>query len=145
MTVLLAVVLVVLVTNVITFKRMSALEAQPENQLTTVTTADTTIGTLTPAQVINSLLYINTGSTSTVTLPTATSILTALGGVGTVGNSFQFRILNKGSGSCTITEGTGTTVYGAGSSPLVITTGTSATLTGVISNTVTPTIGFYRS
>ena len=62
--------------------------------------------TLTAADVLGGLLVINCDDAQTATLPTATLLLNAMPGA-TIGQSFEFDVINTGDTTLTIAVGTG--------------------------------------
>ena len=87
----------------------------------------TATATLTPAQVTNGLLLVNSGVTTqqTYTLPTVALLEAALANTDRVGTSLQFRVVNLGtsSGTAVIAAGTGWTVSGSLTMTIPVTTG----------------------
>lgn len=87
----------------------------------------TASATLTPTQVLNRLLLVNSGVTSsqTYTLPTVALLEADLVNSDRVGTSFLFRVVNLGtsSGTAVIAAGTGWTVSGSLTMTIPVTTG----------------------
>ena len=87
----------------------------------------TATATLTPAQVLNGLIFANNGVTTaqTYTLPTVTDLENVLINSDKVGTSFTFRVVNLGtsSGTAIIAAGTGWTVSGSLTMTIPVTTG----------------------
>lgn len=87
----------------------------------------TATATLTPAQVLNGLIFANNGvtTTQTYTLPTVTDLENVLINSDRVGTSFTFRVVNLGTstGTAVIAAGTGWTVSGSLTMTIPITTG----------------------
>ncbi len=70
--------------------------------------------TITAAQLINANYRITSGTASTLTTDTAANIIAALKQE-QVGSSFDFILVNGGSGTATIAGGTGVTILGVNS------------------------------
>jgi hypothetical protein len=88
----------------------------------------TTAATLTPAQVLNGLIFANSGITAasvTYTLPTVADLEAVLTNSDKVGTAFTFRVVNLGTSSATaiIAAGTGWTVSGSLTMTIPVTTG----------------------
>jgi hypothetical protein len=87
----------------------------------------TTAQTLTPAQLFNGLLLVNSGITANVayTLPLVSTLEAALANSDRPGTSFTFRVVNLGtsSGTATITTNTGWTITGSLTMVIPVTTG----------------------
>ena len=88
----------------------------------------TTAATLTPAQVLNGLIFANSGITAasvTYTLPTVTDLEAVLTNSDKVGTAFTFRVVNLGTSSATaiIAAGTGWTITGSLTMTIPVTTG----------------------
>lgn len=87
----------------------------------------TATATLTPAQVLNGLIFANNGVTTaqTYTLPTVTDLENVLINSDKVGTSFTFRVINLGtsSGTAIIAAGTGWTITGSLTMTIPVTTG----------------------
>jgi hypothetical protein len=85
--------------------------------------------TLTAAQVLNGLILVNSGATSTqtYTLPTVALLEADLTNSERVGTTFTFRLVNLGtsSGTAVIAAGTGWTVSGSLTMTVPVTTGAS--------------------
>ena len=101
--------------------------------------------TLTPAQVLNSLIIANSGVSSgaqTYVLPTVADFEAAFSSAVKVGATYTFRLVNLGTGTATaiISAGTGWTVSGSLTMTIPITTG--ATL--VARKTTATTWTLYR-
>jgi len=83
--------------------------------------------TLTAAQVLNGLILVNSGATSTqtYTLPTVALLEADLTNSERVGTTFTFRLVNLGtsSGTAVIAAGTGWTVSGSLTMTVPVTTG----------------------
>lgn len=92
---------------------------------TPVSLVDT--ATLTPAQVLNGLILVNSGVTAqkTYTLPTVADLEARLINSERVGTTFTFRVVNLGtsSGTAVIAAGTGWTVSGSLTMTIPVTTG----------------------
>jgi hypothetical protein len=67
--------------------------------------------TLTVAQIINASYRVTSGAASSLTTPTAAAIVAALKNA-QVGSSFDFELINGGSGTATIVAGSGVTLVG---------------------------------
>ena len=89
----------------------------------------TTGATLTAAQVLNGLILVNSGATSTqtYTLPTVALLEAELTNSERIGTTFTFRLVNLGtsSGTAVIAAGTGWTVSGSLTMTVPVTTGAS--------------------
>ena len=101
--------------------------------------------TLTPAQVLNGLILANSGVSSgaqTYVLPTVADFEAAFPSAVKVGATYQFNLVNLGTGTATaiVSSGTGWTVTGSLTMTIPITTG--ATL--VARKTGTGTWTLYR-
>ena len=101
--------------------------------------------TLTPAQVLNSLIIANSGVSSgaqTYTLPTVADFEAAFSSAVKVGATYTFRIVNLGTGTATaiVATATGWTITGSLTMTIPITTG--ATL--VARKTTATTWTLYR-
>jgi len=72
------------------------------------TAAAASTGTLTAAQVVNGVYHINSGTTSALTTPTATDIVAALKNA-QIGSTFDFTLINGGSGTADLIAGAGVT------------------------------------
>ena len=87
----------------------------------------TASATLTTNQVLNRLLLVNSGVTSsqTYTLPTVAQLEADLVNSDRIGTSFMFRVVNLGtsSGTAVIAAGTGWTVSGSLTMTIPVTTG----------------------
>ena len=87
----------------------------------------TASATLTASQVLNRLLLVNSGVTSsqTYTLPTVAQLEADLVNSDRIGTSFMFRVVNLGtsSGTAVIAAGTGWTVSGSLTMTIPVTTG----------------------
>lgn len=87
----------------------------------------TASATLTTNQVLNRLLFVNSGVTSsqTYTLPTVAQLEADLVNSDRIGTSFMFRVVNLGtsSGTAVIAAGTGWTVSGSLTMTIPVTTG----------------------
>ena len=87
----------------------------------------TATATLTPAQVLNGLIFTNNGVTTaqTYTLPTVTDLENVLINSDKVGTPFTFRVINLGtsSGTAIIAAGTGWTITGSLTMTIPVTTG----------------------
>lgn len=88
----------------------------------------TTAATLTPAQVLNGLIFANSGITAasvTYTLPTVADLEAVLTNSDKTGTAFTFRVVNLGTSSATaiIAAGTGWTVSGSLTMTIPVTTG----------------------
>jgi hypothetical protein len=85
--------------------------------------------TLTAAQVLNGLILVNSGATSTqtYTLPTVALLEAELTNSERIGTTFTFRLVNLGtsSGTAVIAAGTGWTVSGSLTMTVPVTTGAS--------------------
>jgi len=83
--------------------------------------------TLTAAQVLNGLILVNSGATSTqtYTMPTVALLEADLTNSERVGTTFTFRLVNLGtsSGTAVIAAGTGWTVSGSLTMTVPVTTG----------------------
>lgn len=79
--------------------------------------------TLTAAQLLKKLLFMNCTSGYTVTLPTADLLAAAMPGIA-VGDLFEVQAINHGSGTCTLAMGTGITNYTSDSEVSVLTVAT---------------------
>ena len=83
--------------------------------------------TLTADQVLNGILLVGNGATTsqTYTLPTVAQLEAALSNSDKVGTSFLFRVVNLGtsSGTAVIAAGTGWTVSGSLTMTIPVTTG----------------------
>ncbi|MFO0203341.1 MAG: hypothetical protein ACK528_09460 [Alphaproteobacteria bacterium] len=77
----------------------------------------TTTTTFTPAQILNGLIFVNSGISANVayTLPTVADLENVLINSDKVGTSFTFRVINlgTGSGTATVTTNTGWTITGS--------------------------------
>lgn len=95
-----------------------AVEDQVNLAAATTLTTDGTGGniTLTAAQVINAIYRSTAGTTAAVTYPSAASVVAAIPQV-QVGSSFDFIYQNGGSGTGTLTAGTGNTIVGTATVP----------------------------
>lgn len=67
--------------------------------------------TIAAAALINASYRITSGSTATLTTDTAANIVAALDGA-QVGSAFEFLLVNGGSGTATLSGGTGVTIVG---------------------------------
>lgn len=88
----------------------------------------TTAATLTPAQVLNGLIFANSGITAasvTYTLPTVADLEAVLTNSDKTGTAFTFRVVNLGTSSATaiIAAGTGWTITGSLTMTIPVTTG----------------------
>jgi len=87
----------------------------------------TTTTTFTPAQILNGLIFVNSGISANVayTLPTVADLENVLINSDKVGTSFTFRLVNLGtsSGTATITTNTGWTITGSLTMVVPVTTG----------------------
>lgn len=83
-------------------------------------TSKSAAATLTASEVLNWILQY-TGSTATITLPTGTDLDTGASMINSM--SFDWSVINTGSGTCTIAVNTGITAVGA----LTVSSGSSAT------------------
>lgn len=106
-------------------------------QTAILTDADGGTIALTAAQVINGVLNITGGTTSAITFPAAADVLAALEN-GQVGSSFDFTIINGGSGTASLTAGTGNTLVATAD----LTTGKRASYKGVVTAVGTPAVSY---
>jgi hypothetical protein len=87
----------------------------------------TATATLTPAQVLNGLIFANSGITTaqTYTLPTVADLESLLINSDRVGTMFEFMVVNLGttSGTAIIAAGTGWTITGSLTMTIPVTTG----------------------
>lgn len=101
--------------------------SEPIISLTDAPISVTGTATLTAAQLINGLLLVGSGASSaqTYTLPTVALLEAAIPNTDRIGTTFQFRVVNLGTGSGTaiIAAGTGWTVTGSLTMTIPATTG----------------------
>jgi hypothetical protein len=101
--------------------------SEPIISLTDAPISVTGTATLTAAQLINGLLLVGSGASSaqTYTLPTVALLEAAIPNTDRIGTTFQFRVVNLGTGSGTaiIAAGTGWTVSGSLTMTIPVTTG----------------------
>jgi hypothetical protein len=87
----------------------------------------TATATLTPAQVLNGLIFANSGITTaqTYTLPTVADLESLLINSDRVGTMFEFMVVNLGttSGTAIIAAGTGWTITGSLTMTIPVATG----------------------
>lgn len=99
----------------------------PFIDLTADPIAVTATATLTPAQVLNGLIFANNGVTAaqTYTLPSVADLEAVLINSDRIGTTFTFRVVNLGtsSGTAIIAAGTGWTVTGSLTMTIPVTTG----------------------
>lgn len=83
--------------------------------------------TLTPAQLANGLILVNSGITAaqTYTLPSVTDLELAFNNMDRVGTAFEFNVVNLGttSGTAIIAAGAGWTITGSLTMTIPVTTG----------------------
>ena len=101
--------------------------SEPIISLTDAPISVTGTATLTAAQLINGLLLVGRGASSaqTYTLPPVALLEAAIPNTDRIGTTFQFRVVNLGTGSGTaiIAAGTGWTVTGSLTMTIPATTG----------------------
>lgn len=101
---------------------------EPFIDLTADPVAVATGATLTAAQVLNGLIFVNSGATTSQTyvLPTVALLEAELLNSDRIGTTFTFRVVNLGtsSGTAVISAGTGWTVSGSLTMTIPVTTGT---------------------
>lgn len=99
----------------------------PIIDLTATPVSVTASATLTPAQVLNGLIFANNGVTAsqTYTLPAVTDLEAVLVNSDRIGTTFSFRVINLGtsSGTAVIAAGTGWTVTGSLTMTIPVTSG----------------------
>ena len=99
----------------------------PFIDLTADPVAIATAATLTSAQVLNGLIFVNSGATTSQTyvLPTVALLEADLINSDRIGTTFAFRVINLGtsSGTAVISAGTGWTVSGSLTMTIPVTTG----------------------